>query len=434
MYSIANHSRRNYTCCGFRIAGKLDCWRWYLLVLTALLCLPASAQSGLQVGGQAINTSDIPLRVRTGAGSEHRKIGELQTGEVVTLLDGPVAAGDHVWWQVEKPGLIGWAAEGKPGNYWLEPYGEPAAEEETASVSESAASEAAAGEAPTSIGDDSRPCIFADESVTGLASPFRLAEESFQGAISYGESVTGVLTKAMNWHNYELYAAAGDAITIDVSQIDASIDSYHPGFGIDICKVNVGHHIYEPAYSRYGSIPSFVIPRTGLHGIWVFTPTSDNPYLPLTYSLDLHRVGSGTLPATNIRYGETRILNEDMHPNETECTSYYSFAANTGDIIRMSLQFSGTPSLTRLGDYGRLTLWLYDSAGRPIKVIKHKIKDSGDPNLSTEDIVLTKGGVYHVGASQEFLECQTDGNTALFTLERTGSEPPEPSPSCRRIR
>jgi hypothetical protein len=45
-------------------------------------------------------------------------------GAVFDILDGPVCAGPHYWYQVSYQGTTGWSTEGYRSTYWLEPVDE----------------------------------------------------------------------------------------------------------------------------------------------------------------------------------------------------------------------------------------------------------------------------------------------------------------------
>lgn len=67
------------------------------------------------IGGRArVNTSEgDSLRVRATPGTNAELIGQLQTGTMVTILDGPQQVNDFTWWQVRADtGIEGWAVEG----------------------------------------------------------------------------------------------------------------------------------------------------------------------------------------------------------------------------------------------------------------------------------------------------------------------------------
>jgi hypothetical protein len=42
-------------------------------------------------------------------------------GTIFDILDGPVCAGPHFWYQVSYDGDTGWATEGYQSTYWLQP-------------------------------------------------------------------------------------------------------------------------------------------------------------------------------------------------------------------------------------------------------------------------------------------------------------------------
>lgn len=64
-----------------------------------------------------------PNIVREAPGRNSTKIGLIQPGEEVEILDGPACADGWVWWQVRSlgTGLTGWTAEGDENNRWLVP-------------------------------------------------------------------------------------------------------------------------------------------------------------------------------------------------------------------------------------------------------------------------------------------------------------------------
>ncbi len=84
-----------------------------------------SSDSRLQVGATAAVSQDPPQanNVRNGAGASQRKVGQIQPGERVTVLDGPRCVDGWVWWKIRSldNGLTGWTAEGDKDSYWLVP-------------------------------------------------------------------------------------------------------------------------------------------------------------------------------------------------------------------------------------------------------------------------------------------------------------------------
>jgi len=81
--------------------------------------------SRLRPGMYAHVTWDPPLpnRVRIAPGLDKRRIGWLQTGERMYIIEGPECASHMVWWKIRstETGLVGWTSEGDQEHYWLEP-------------------------------------------------------------------------------------------------------------------------------------------------------------------------------------------------------------------------------------------------------------------------------------------------------------------------
>lgn len=73
----------------------------------------------LRVGGEAVinTTAGDVLNVRTGAGTNFEVVARLNTGEVVTLLEGPVPSSGFTWWRVRTAsGIEGWVVESVDDN------------------------------------------------------------------------------------------------------------------------------------------------------------------------------------------------------------------------------------------------------------------------------------------------------------------------------
>jgi WD40 repeat protein len=83
-----------------------------------VLYLPSRLTTQMQarvVPGGAPN--NVRVEPRTDAGLA----GEIAPNGVFTIIAGPQCANGFVWWQVDFDGLVGWTAEGRDGEYWLEP-------------------------------------------------------------------------------------------------------------------------------------------------------------------------------------------------------------------------------------------------------------------------------------------------------------------------
>jgi hypothetical protein len=81
--------------------------------------------SRLAKGGKAYVNEDPPLpnRVRVEPDSNAEVIGQIEPGEIVNLVDGPLCKDGWVWWYIQsrKSGLTGWTSEGDRIEYWLAP-------------------------------------------------------------------------------------------------------------------------------------------------------------------------------------------------------------------------------------------------------------------------------------------------------------------------
>lgn len=80
----------------------------------------------LQRGGRAyvLPQPPTPNRVFREPDRQSALVGRIYPNEAMTLLDGPRCAQRSVWWYVQADkGVIGWTAEGQPGEYWLAPVG-----------------------------------------------------------------------------------------------------------------------------------------------------------------------------------------------------------------------------------------------------------------------------------------------------------------------
>lgn len=85
---------------------------------------PNSQRSLLHKDDQAQVTLYPPLsnRVRSRPGLSGERIGSIEPGKKLTILDGPKCADGLVWWQVRaEDGLTGWTAEGEKDSYYLVP-------------------------------------------------------------------------------------------------------------------------------------------------------------------------------------------------------------------------------------------------------------------------------------------------------------------------
>jgi hypothetical protein len=86
--------------------------------------LPGTA---LAAGQPARVTAPAGLNFRDAASTGGNLLGQLGTGQRVTVLEGPVQADDFTWWRVDDgAGNVGWVAQGDGETVWLSPQlGEP---------------------------------------------------------------------------------------------------------------------------------------------------------------------------------------------------------------------------------------------------------------------------------------------------------------------
>ncbi len=85
--------------------------------------------TALSAGQEARVTAPAGLNFRDQPASAAQLLGQLGTGQRVTVLEGPVSADDFTWWKVDDgQGNVGWAADGDGETEWLSPrLGEPQA-------------------------------------------------------------------------------------------------------------------------------------------------------------------------------------------------------------------------------------------------------------------------------------------------------------------
>jgi hypothetical protein len=76
----------------------------------------------LVAGEPARVTAPAGLNFRAEPSTGAELLGELGTGQIVSVTDGPVAADDFIWWRLDDgEGNIGWAAEGDGETEWISP-------------------------------------------------------------------------------------------------------------------------------------------------------------------------------------------------------------------------------------------------------------------------------------------------------------------------
>ena len=79
---------------------------------------PGAPPPRLWIGATGRVTPGLSNLIRDDNG---RQIGSIPAGGTFEVIDGPTCRAGYAWWKVKYQGTIGWTAEGKPGDYWLEP-------------------------------------------------------------------------------------------------------------------------------------------------------------------------------------------------------------------------------------------------------------------------------------------------------------------------
>ena len=96
--------------------------------------LSATAPTPAPVGGNVLAPGQ-PARVTAPAGLNYREspsanaalIGQFGTGQLITVLEGPVSADNFTWWRIDDgQANVGWAADGDGDTIWISPQlGDP---------------------------------------------------------------------------------------------------------------------------------------------------------------------------------------------------------------------------------------------------------------------------------------------------------------------
>ncbi len=85
---------------------------------------PPTVQSGsaLAPGQPARITAPAGLNYRDAPSTRANLVGNFGTGQLVTILEGPVSADNYTWWRIDDgQGNSGWAAQGDGETTWISP-------------------------------------------------------------------------------------------------------------------------------------------------------------------------------------------------------------------------------------------------------------------------------------------------------------------------
>jgi len=78
--------------------------------------------TALSVGQPARVIAPYGLNLRTSASANSTLITQLGTGQLVSVVEGPISAEGYTWWKVEdSAGSSGWGVDGDGENRWLSP-------------------------------------------------------------------------------------------------------------------------------------------------------------------------------------------------------------------------------------------------------------------------------------------------------------------------
>lgn len=78
-------------------------------------------QSRLRIGDEGIIQS-IANNLRDEPSVTGQRVGQMNSGTIFEVLDGPVCADGYAWYEVQREDLRGWTAEGTATSYWLIPF------------------------------------------------------------------------------------------------------------------------------------------------------------------------------------------------------------------------------------------------------------------------------------------------------------------------
>lgn len=92
----------------------------FTLTLTLQQPVCQRLDAKLRPGLRAMNSVSSHLNIRDQASISGNKLGELPSGQVVDVLEGPVDANNYYWFKIRHGDVTGWSAESGNCKYWLE--------------------------------------------------------------------------------------------------------------------------------------------------------------------------------------------------------------------------------------------------------------------------------------------------------------------------
>ena len=409
-----------------------------LFCLLALPLFPALAQSGLEVGGQAINQGNTQLRVRSGASLNHGRVAWLQPGATAKVLAGPVSVDGYVWWQLDLGGTTGWAAEGSGGTYWLAPFGAPAAENEPANKAESQGETARASDAVPDNANASAG-IAVQDCHNNHHYPGTL-----KGQLQYGENIRATFSTndvattdddgsvVSYGHVYWFYGTAGDLISI-FTEADV--------LGLELCST-----ILDPSWAHFATgysqdrasyLTAITLPFTGLYLIPV--GELDGRYFTATYTLSLSL--KGTNAHQKIAFGETEQIDNNWLPavgTASPCSGVFSFDAVAGDILGVTANMFPNTGLTNMRrGYSSIALFVSNNRGELSEFQLERFDIERMAEVEFNDVRIVETGEHSIFVELIARHDNGDWVCSYFstgdlrprpfavTLERTGSFTPD---------
>lgn len=83
---------------------------------------PADLPTRLASNLWAQTVAGFTINRRADVGLSAERVGQIPSGDIVRVMDGPVCADGYVWWLLSYDGTLGWTVEGdsESGDYWLE--------------------------------------------------------------------------------------------------------------------------------------------------------------------------------------------------------------------------------------------------------------------------------------------------------------------------
>jgi hypothetical protein len=101
--------------------GESELTTYWLEPVSTTGGCPANLPTRLWAGGWGRVLPGLANNLRSGATISSRSVGKIPGDGIFSVITGPVCADGIAWWQVNYNNVIGWTAEGRWGQYWLEP-------------------------------------------------------------------------------------------------------------------------------------------------------------------------------------------------------------------------------------------------------------------------------------------------------------------------